>query len=335
MTENPTETRSAPAPSGAAPLVRIDGLEKTFTIGFLRKKVEAVRGVSFEVRPGEIFGVLGPNGAGKTTTIKMLLGLIFPTKGTLSLFGEARPSPAVMKRLGYLPENPYVYQYLKPHEFLDLCGRLCGIPASERKKKSDAILERVGLAHAVDRPIGRFSKGMTQRIGLAQALLHDPELLILDEPMSGLDPIGRKQVRDLIVEERKRGKTILFTSHILSDVELLCDRVAIFHRGKVTAYGALSELLKPEVRRTEVELEGTSDALVRELEGLGAGIAREEGRRTARVRVTMPGEEGAKRVLALALAQDARIVEVHESRETLEDLFLRDSGLAAHKEDSP
>jgi ABC-2 type transport system ATP-binding protein len=335
MTENPTETRSAPAPSGAAPLVRIDGLEKTFTIGFLRKKVEAVRGVSFEVRPGEIFGVLGPNGAGKTTTIKMLLGLIFPTKGTLSLFGEARPSPEVMKRLGYLPENPYVYQYLKPHEFLDLCGRLCGIPASERKKKSDAILERVGLAHAVDRPIGRFSKGMTQRIGLAQALLHDPELLILDEPMSGLDPVGRKQVRDLIVEERKRGKTILFTSHILSDVELLCDRVAIFHRGKVTAYGALSELLKPEVRRTEVELEGTSDALVRELEGLGAGIAREEGRRTARVRVTMPGEEGAKRVLALALAQDARIVEVHESRETLEDLFLRDSGLAAHKEDSP
>jgi ABC-2 type transport system ATP-binding protein len=335
MTEIPTETRSAPAPSGAAPLVRIDGLEKTFTIGFLRKKVEAVRGVSFEVRPGEIFGVLGPNGAGKTTTIKMLLGLIFPTKGTLSLFGEARPSPAVMKRLGYLPENPYVYQYLKPHEFLDLCGRLCGIPASERKKKSDAILERVGLAHAVDRPIGRFSKGMTQRIGLAQALLHDPELLILDEPMSGLDPIGRKQVRDLIVEERKRGKTILFTSHILSDVELLCDRVAIFHRGKVTAYGALSELLKPEVRRTEVELEGTSDALVRELEGLGARIAREEGRRTARVRVTMPGEEGAKRVLALALAQDARIVEVHESRETLEDLFLRDSGLAAHKEDSP
>jgi ABC-2 type transport system ATP-binding protein len=265
----------------------------------------------------------------------MLLGLIFPTKGTLSLFGEARPSPEVMKRLGYLPENPYVYQYLKPHEFLDLCGRLCGIPASERKKKSDAILERVGLAHAVDRPIGRFSKGMTQRIGLAQALLHDPELLILDEPMSGLDPIGRKQVRDLIVEERKRGKTILFTSHILSDVELLCDRVAIFHRGKVTAYGALSELLKPEVRRTEVELEGTSDALVRELEGLGARIAREEGRRTARVRVTMPGEEGAKRVLALALAQDARIVEVHESRETLEDLFLRDSGLAAHKEDSP
>ncbi len=325
-------TDTAPSPET---LVEVDGLEKTFHIGFFRKKVEAVRGVSFRVQKGEIFGVLGPNGAGKTTTIKMLLGLIFPTKGRLSLFGHARPEPEVMKRLGYLPENPYVYQYLKPHEFLDLCGRLCGIPANERKKKSDAILERVGLSHAIDRPIGRFSKGMTQRIGLAQALLHDPELLILDEPMSGLDPIGRKQVRDLIVEERRRGKTILFTSHILSDVELLCDRVAIFHRGKVTAYGALSELLKPEVRRTEVELEGASESLRDALGAIGASVVNEHGRGSAeRVRVTMPGEEGAKRVLALALAHDARVVEVNEKRETLEDLFLRDSGLATQKEEA-
>ncbi len=317
----------------AAPILTVRELEKTFRIGFLRKRVDAVRGVSFEVRPGEIFGVLGPNGAGKTTTIKMLLGLIFPTKGSISIFGEARPTPQVMGRLGYLPENPYVYQYLKPHEFLDLCARLCGIPAGERKKKADAILERVGLTHAIDRPIGRFSKGMTQRIGLAQALLHDPEVLVLDEPMSGLDPIGRKQVRDLIVEERKRGKTILFTSHILSDVELLCDRVAIFHRGKVTAYGALSELLRPEVRRTEVELEGATPALEESLRALGATLTREEGRGSAaRLRVTMPGDEGARRVLELALGEEARIVEVHEQRETLEDLFLRDSGLATHVE---
>jgi len=317
----------------AAPIITVKDLEKTFRIGFMRKKVDAVRGVTFEVRPGEIFGVLGPNGAGKTTTIKMLLGLIFPTKGTLSLFGHARPEPEVMKRLGYLPENPYVYQYLKPLEFLDLCGRLCGMSATDRKKKSDAILERVGLTHAIDRPIGRFSKGMTQRIGLAQALLHDPELLILDEPMSGLDPIGRKQVRDLIVEERKAGKTVLFTSHILSDVELLCDRVAIFHRGKVTAFGALSELLKPEVRRTEVELEDASEELEAALAELGATVVHEEGRgSTRRVRVTMPGEEGARRVLELALAKGARIVEVHEKRETLEDLFLRDSGLSTQKE---
>jgi ABC-2 type transport system ATP-binding protein len=326
MTETPTETRTAtaPAPTGAAPLVRIDGLEKTFTIGFLRKKVEAVRGVSFEVRPGEIFGVLGPNGAGKTTTIKMLLGLIFPTKGTLSLFGEARPSPEVMKRLGYLPENPYVYQYLKPHEFLDLCGRLCGIPASERKKKSDAILERVGLAHAVDRPIGRFSKGMTQRIGLAQALLHDPELLILDEPMSGLDPIGRKEIRDLILAERARGKTIVFTSHILSDVEMLCNRVAIMHRGLVTAYGALSELLKPEVRRTELELAGGEEGLEAALAAL-AGTTVERAGGEGHLRVRVEGEGGGSKVLELALARGARVVQLHEQRETLEDLFLRDA----------
>ena len=314
-------------------VLAVRNIEKTFRIGFMRKRVEAVRGVSFEVKKGEIFGVLGPNGAGKTTTMKMLLGLIFPTKGELSIFGSSKPSPDVMRRIGYLPENPYVYQYLKPHEFLDLCARLCGIPASERKKKADEILERVGLTHAIDRPIGRFSKGMTQRIGLAQALLHDPEVLILDEPMSGLDPIGRKQVRDLIVDEGKRGKTILFTSHILSDVEMLCDRVTIIHRGKVTAYGALKELLRPDVRLTEVELSDVSEACAVELEGLGATVApaSAQGRR----HVTMPGEEGARRVLEVALRHNARVVEVHEKRETLEDLFLRDTALATQREGEP
>ena len=311
-------------------VLAVRNIEKTFRIGFMRKRVEAVRGVSFEVKKGEIFGVLGPNGAGKTTTIKMLLGLIFPTKGELSIFGSSKPSPDVMRRIGYLPENPYVYQYLKPHEFLDLCARLCGIPASERKKKADEILERVGLTHAIDRPIGRFSKGMTQRIGLAQALLHDPEVLILDEPMSGLDPIGRKQVRDLIVEEGKRGKTILFTSHILSDVEMLCDRVTIIHRGQVTAYGALTDLLKPEVRLTDIELADVSEACLAALKAIGAQVAQasSQGRR----HITMPGEEGARRVLELALKHEARVVEVHEKRETLEDLFLRDTALATHRE---
>lgn len=311
-------------------VLAVRNIEKTFRIGFMRKRVEAVRGVSFEVKKGEIFGVLGPNGAGKTTTMKMLLGLIFPTKGELSIFGSSKPSPEVMRRIGYLPENPYVYQYLKPHEFLDLCARLCGIPASERKKKADEILERVGLTHAVDRPIGRFSKGMTQRIGLAQSLLHDPEVLILDEPMSGLDPIGRKQVRDLIVEEGKRGKTILFTSHILSDVEMLCDRVTIIHRGQVTAYGALKDLLKPEVRLTDIELADVSEACLSALEAIGAQVAApsSQGRR----HITMPGEEGARRVLEVALKHEARVVEVHEKRETLEDLFLRDTELATHRE---
>ena len=232
-------------PVGEA-IVEVKDLHKTFRIGFFRKKVEAVRGVSFEVRRGEIFGLLGPNGAGKTTSIKSLLSLVFPTRGEVKLFGKSSGDPDAMRRLGYLPENPYVYQYLKPLEFLDLCGRLVGMGATERAQRGQAMLERVGLADAADRPIGKFSKGMTQRIGLAQALLHDPELLILDEPMSGLDPIGRKEVRELIQEQREKGKTLLFTSHILSDVEVLCDRVAIMNHGVITASGKLDELLEKE-----------------------------------------------------------------------------------------
>jgi ABC-2 type transport system ATP-binding protein len=303
-------------------MVAVRNLTKTFRIGFFRKKVEAVRGIDFEVRRGEIFGLLGPNGAGKTTTIKTILRLIFPTTGTISLFGSLAPGPDAMRRLGYLPESPYVYQYLRAHEFLDLCGRLCGMSAASRAARSHELIARVGLSHAVDRPIGRFSKGMLQRIGLAQALLHDPELLILDEPMSGLDPIGRKEVRDLIVEERKRGKTILFTSHILSDVERLCDRVAIVHRGKITAYGALHELLRPEVQRTEIELADVGDALRARIESLGATVVELEPRA---VRVIALGEQSSRAVLEEALAADARVVAVHEQRETLEDLFVRDA----------
>jgi ABC-2 type transport system ATP-binding protein len=303
-------------------VVDVIELQKTFELGLFRRRVEAVKKVSFEVRPGEIFGVLGPNGAGKTTTIKMLLGLIFPTQGRFKLFGAERPGPDVMRRIGYLPENPYVYQYLRAHEFLDLCGRLCGMDAAQRKKRTDEMIEKVGLAHATDRPIGKFSKGMTQRIGLAQALLHDPDLLILDEPMSGLDPIGRKEVRDLIVDERRRGKTVLFTSHILTDVERLCDRVAILTRGTVTAYGALGELLKPEVRRTEIELERVGNALRDELATLEGVEIVGDG---PRVVVRVAGDVGVEAVLGKALAQKAHVAALHEHRETLEDLFLRDA----------
>jgi ABC-2 type transport system ATP-binding protein len=317
--------------SEAAPVVEVKALHKTFQVGFFRKRVEAVRGVAFDVQKGEIFGVLGPNGAGKTTTIKILLGLVFPTSGTLRIFGHERPGPEAMRRVGYLPENPYVYQYLRAHEFLDLCGRLCGMKAADRKRRTDEMIAKVGLAHATDRPIGKFSKGMTQRIGLAQALLHDPELLILDEPMSGLDPIGRKEVRDLIVEEKARGKTILFTSHILSDVEKLCDRVAIVHRGQVTAYGALDALLKPEVRRTELELEGVDAALEAELEALGGKVLRVRGEGAARSLALVVEGETARAVVERAIAAGARLTALAEQRETLEDLFLRDA-LKDHQE---
>jgi ABC-2 type transport system ATP-binding protein len=302
-------------------ILRVEDLHKTFRIGFFRKKVEAVRGVSFEVRPGEIFGLLGPNGAGKTTTIKMVLRLIFPMRGTIELFGEKSPGPAAMARVGYMPENPYVYQYLKPLEFLDLCGRLTGMDAKKRATRSRELVERVGLSHAVDRPIGKFSKGMTQRIGLAQALLHEPELLILDEPMSGLDPIGRKEVRDLIVEQRAKGKTILFTSHILSDVELLCDRVGIVQRGRMSHYGELRELLRAETRRTELELTGVPAELRTRIGSMADAVTEAEGL----THVVVSGEEVAQDVLRVALEGGARVVAVTPGRETLESLFVRDA----------
>lgn len=306
--------------SNAAPLLRVSGLKKTFRIGFFRKRVEAVRGVDFEVHPGEIFGLLGPNGAGKTTTIKSTLRLIFPSEGTIELFGQPHPGPDVMRRVGYLPENPYVYQYLRPLEFLDLCGRLSGLDREARQRRCPAMLEKVGLSHASDRPIGKFSKGMMQRIGIAQALLHDPELLVLDEPMSGLDPVGRKEVRDLVLEQRSLGKTILFTSHILSDVELLCDRVGIMRRGRMSHYGRLTDLVRAETRRTEVELEGVDEALAESLSEVAAELRPLDGGRYVAI-----GAGHAQPIVERAVHGGARVIAVIPARETLEDLFVRDA----------
>ena len=303
------------------PVLAVEKLEKTFRLGFFRKRVDAVRGVDFEVRPGEIFGLLGPNGAGKTTTIKMVLRLIFPTRGHIRVFGAAHHERAAMSRVGYMPENPYVYQYLRPLEFLDLCGRLVGLDRRARRTRADAMIDLVGLRDAIDRPIGKFSKGMMQRIGLAQALLHDPELLILDEPMSGLDPIGRKEVRDVLLDQRRKGKTLVFTSHILSDVEMLCDRVAILNRGRVTAYGALTELLRPEVRRVDVELEAVGEPLHEKLVALAATHHEIESRRV----YVVEGDESVPAFLRAALEAGARVVAVTPQRETLEALFLRDA----------
>jgi ABC-2 type transport system ATP-binding protein len=299
-------------------VLSISDLYKTFRIGFMRKKIEAVRGVSFDVAQGQTFGVLGPNGAGKTTSIKTTLRLIFPDRGTVKLFG-APLTTKVLRRVGYMPENPYVYQYLRAPEFLDLCGRLVGLDAAARRRRTSEMLELVGLTSAVDRPIGKFSKGMTQRIGLAQALLHDPELLILDEPMSGLDPIGRKQVRDIILSERKRGKTIVFTSHVLSDVEMLCDRIAIIHKGQVVARGTLDELLRREVRRVRLQLTGVTSELREALEREKLTVRVVEDM----VHVTIEGDQGVGPLLERVMKAGATVVEVEPERETLEDLFMR------------
>ena len=301
-------------------VLEVSDLHKTFHIGFLRKRVEAVRGVSFEVKRGEIFGFVGPNGAGKTTSIKMMLQLIFPTRGQVKLFGQTGLDPGSRRRLGYLPENPYIYSYLRPLEFLDLCGQLTGLPARERRQRADALVQRLGIAHAVDRPIGRLSKGMTQRLGFCQALLHEPELLILDEPFSGLDPIGRKEIRDLLLEHKAQGRTMLLTSHVLSDVELLSERVAIVRQGRVVAYGALDELLRPEVRRVEVELSEVNATLREQLERVTTSVRALDEHVTLAV---VEGDEGVPAVLQMSLAAGARVLAVTPHRETLEDLFVR------------
>jgi ABC-2 type transport system ATP-binding protein len=221
-----------------------------------------------------------------------------------------------------MPENPYIYQYLKPLEFLDLCGRLVGLPRAERRLRSQEMIDKVGLRHAIDRPIGKFSKGMMQRIGLAQALLHDPELLVLDEPMSGLDPIGRKQVRDLLLEQRERGKTLLFTSHILSDVELLCDRVVIMQRGEITSEGQVHDLLESSGRLVEIRLSGTSDALKDSLGSRATIVDEGSGHLTLRV----DGQKAIDEVLRISNAAGARLDALIPERQSLESLFLKDAG---------
>jgi ABC-2 type transport system ATP-binding protein len=301
-------------------LIDVRSLSKRFSIGLFRRRVvEAVKGVSFDVRRGEIFGFLGPNGAGKTTTIKMLTGLIAPTGGEAYLFGKRVPLVESRERIGFLPENPYVFPYLTPREFVELCGRLSGMSGSKLAKRTMEVLETVGIAYAADRQVRRLSKGMLQRTGLAAALVGDPEMLILDEPMSGLDPVGRKEVRDVIYRERDAGRTIFFSTHILSDVESMCDRVTILRQGEAVVSGEIRSLLRGEVLRTEITLAALDEAAKTALER--AGLTLQE--RPGVFLIDVEGEARVDEVLALALEHKARVVEVSPKKETLEDLFMR------------
>lgn len=225
-------------------IVSVKGLRKTFRDFWGRAKVEAVRGIDLEIRKGEIFGLLGPNGSGKSTTIKILLGLLHATGGDVSVLGKSPSSVKSKGRIGYLPEETYVYSYLTPRETLMFYGRLFDMDNARIKERTQQLLEMVGLTHVSDRQVGEFSKGMARRTGLAQALINDPDLVILDEPTSGLDPIGCRQVKDLMLELARNGKTILLSSHLLADVEDVCDRVAILFNGEIKAEGKVEDLLK-------------------------------------------------------------------------------------------
>jgi ABC-2 type transport system ATP-binding protein len=228
-------------------VVSVRGLTKVFKDFWNRPKARAVDGVDFEVRKGEIFGLLGPNGSGKSTTIKLLLGLLNPTKGHIEVFGHSPRHVQTKSRIGYLPEESYLYRYLNSRETLDFFGNLFHLDKNDRNNRAEQLLDMVGLGKTQTRAVGEFSKGMQRRIGLAQALINDPDLVILDEPTAGLDPIGCREVKDLIIALAKRGKTVILSSHLLSDVEDVCDRVVIYYGGKIQANGTLQELLaKPD-----------------------------------------------------------------------------------------
>jgi ABC-2 type transport system ATP-binding protein len=296
------------------PVLVIESLTKEYRADIRKKRVRAVEDLSLEIGRGELFGFVGPNGAGKTTTIRTAMGLIKPTKGRVSIFGHPAGSRAARERLGFLPESPYFYDYLTARELLDLAGRIFGLSASERRARAAKLLDRVGLHDAADRPLRKYSKGMLQRAGLAQALMNDPELIVLDEPMSGLDPLGRKDVRDLMVELSEAGKTIFFSTHILPDVEALCDRVGVIHRGRLRDVGPVARLLDQTHAGTEVVLRTTQPL---DLEGVTV-----ERRAQDEMTVVLPVDVDVTSFLA-RLDGKARVVAVTPRRDSLEDWFVR------------
>jgi ABC-2 type transport system ATP-binding protein len=241
------------------PAIEILGLEKIYKVGFWRKRPKrALSPLNLSVEEGEIFGFLGPNRAGKTTTLKMLMGLVFPTAGTAKILGMDLDDPKMKARIGFLPEQPYFYDHLTARELLNYYGQLSGMPAKERMRKVDEVLVRVGLPEVGGTQLRKFSKGMLQRVGIAQAILHDPKVVFLDEPMSGLDPMGRREVRDLIEQLKNEGKTVFFSTHILSDAEALCDRVAIMHLGKLLRVGVVADLISSIHGKVEIVWQGTT-----------------------------------------------------------------------------
>jgi ABC-2 type transport system ATP-binding protein len=301
----------------STPAIEILGLTKDFPIGFWRKRMRrSLDSLSFQVEEGEVFGFLGPNGAGKTTTMKLLMGLIFPTSGTARVRGRSIDDVEMHREIGYLPEQPYFYDYLTARELLDYYARFSNYSATERRKRVASFLERVGLAAACDVQLRKFSKGMLQRAGIAQAILHDPPVVILDEPMSGLDPVGRREVRDIILDLKKQGRTVFFSTHILSDAEMLCDRVAVLAGGKLQGVGAPGEIVSMKAQSMEILFEP------RDGRALPAGLAENATRMGRRCRVELP-EDGLYDALEQLRICEARILSVSPVHPTLEDYFFR------------
>jgi ABC-2 type transport system ATP-binding protein len=299
--------------------VETHDLSKEYPVGFWRRRRHpALRGLNLCVEQGETFGLLGPNGAGKSTTLKILLGLIFPTSGTARVAGRDLHDSSVRARIGYLPGNPYFYDHLTGGEFLNYAGQLFGLRGSDLRRRATGLLERVGLADSPDVQLRKFSKGMVQRLGIAQALINDPDLVLLDEPMSGLDPLGRREVRDLILGLRSAGKTVLFSTHILSDAEALCDRVAILHRGRLEGCGELRQILSMGASATEILLENPAPGVLEQLSQYAQSIVRTGDR----VRLEVAVERDVRRCLEIALKRGEKILAVTPVKTSLEDYFM-------------
>jgi len=310
------------------PVIEIAKLTKDYEVGFFRKrKVRALDDLSLSVDAGQIFGFLGANGAGKTTTLKLLMRLIFPTSGTARILNRDIGEVRMHERIGYLPENPYFYDYLTAREFLDYCAQIFGYGAAERKKRAADLLSRVNLDEkSWDKQLRKFSKGMLQRVGLAQSLINDPEIVFLDEPMSGLDPVGRREVRDLIASLREDGKTVFMCSHILSDIEVLCDRVAILKRGRLAQVGHLDELR----RRTEGP--NRMEILAAGADAAELHLPEAEISATPRgLRIEITGENEIEAALAALRKAGGTVVSIQPVTQSLEELFMEETPAKAQR----
>lgn len=293
----------------------IKDLHKSFKTGFIPKRKKILDGITLEVKRGEIFGYLGPNGAGKTTTLKCVLGLIFPDKGKITIFGYSNLSVRAKEKIGFLPENPYFYDYLTATEFLGFYSDLTLVKKEGKQAKVDSLIKLVGLEHAAGLQLRKFSRGMLQRIGLAQALINDPSLIFLDEPLGGLDPLGRKEIRDVIIRLKEEGKTVFLSSHILQDIEMICDRVAILVEGQIINQGALQDMISEKVSVTEITISGMQ---AEDCEGLGECYSAQEGR----ILLKVFEEDKIPDALQRIQAKKGKIHSLIPRTETLEDLFV-------------